>query len=137
MRVMESALKEVMDTAVTAIINDDQEAAKHVEPLEELIDNLSDEMKHRHIERLSKKVYSRKDSLPLNDLIIYYERISDHCSNIAIAVIELDNDEFDVHNYVESLMNQKNEEFDRYFDEYRLKYRFDAEDDAQMNFLNQ
>ena len=122
MSVMESALTEVVDNAISALVNSDEDAARRVEPLEELIDGLCDEMTHRHVDRLQKRIYSHKDSLLINDLIIYYERISDHCSNIAVALIELDQDEFDVHNYIESLKQRKDEEFDRYFEEYQEKY---------------
>ena len=124
MRVMESALTEVLTTASKALIEADLDAAKHVEPLEELIDGLCDEMKHRYMARVRKGEVSHQNSLLLNDLIIYYERISDHCSNIAVALIELDHDDFDVHNYIESLRSRKDEEFDRYFEEYRAKYFF-------------
>lgn len=125
-RVMEHALSEVVDNAVRALVNSDEEAARRVEPLEELIDGLCDEMTHRHVVRVQRHVYSHKDSLLLNDLIMYFERISDHCSNIAVALIELDQDEFDVHNYIESLKQRNDEEFDRCFEEYRRKYYLPA-----------
>ncbi|MBR0373223.1 MAG: Na/Pi cotransporter family protein [Mogibacterium sp.] len=120
--VMESALTEVFGLAYRALLEGDGEAASRVEPLEELIDNLCDEIKYRQIERIRGGVYSRQNSFVFNDLLTNYERISDHCSNIAIAMIELKQDEFDLHNYVESLKQHKNELFDQYFDEYRLKY---------------
>lgn len=125
MAVMEGALTDVVDTAVRALTQDDQEAAHRVEPLEELIDNLCDEMKHRHIDRLQRGVYTRQNSFVFNDLIANYERVSDHCSNIAVAMIELEHDAFDTHHYVESLMHRKDEEFERYFEEYRSTYSFD------------
>ncbi len=125
MSVMEGALCEVVDTAVRALTESDEDAARHVEPLEELIDNLCDEMKHRHIERLQKGVYTLQNSFVFNDLIANYERVSDHCSNIAVAMIELEHESFDTHNYIESLMSRKDEEFERYFREYKERFSFD------------
>ena len=126
MQVMERAITEVVDTAIRALTERDEEAAHRVEPLEELIDDLCDEMKHRHIDRLTRGVYSRQNSFVFNDLITNYERVSDHCSNIAVAMIELEQEEFDTHNYIESLMSRKDEEFDRYFEEYKEKFSFEG-----------
>lgn len=124
MQVMHFALGEVVDTAFRALTESDDEAAHRVEPLEELIDDLCDEMKHRHTDRLQRGVYSLKNSFVFNDLITNYERISDHCSNIAVALIELEHESFDTHNYIDSLMHRKDEEFDRYFAEFKAKYSF-------------
>ena len=125
MEVMHGALREVMDTALRALLEDDTQAAMRVEPLEELIDNLCDEMKHRHTDRLQKGVYTLQNSFVFNDLIGNYERVSDHCSNIAVAVIELEHESFDTHNYIDSLMSRKDEAFEHYYREYQAKYCFD------------
>ena len=120
--VMHAALRNVVELAFKALNEGDLEAAERVEPLEELIDDLCDEIKHKHIERIRAGVYTRQSGFVYNDLLTNYERISDHCSNIAVAMIELRNDEFDTHNYVESLKQQKDADFDRYFEEYRKLY---------------
>ena len=125
MSVMERALTDVVDTALHALTERDLDSAFRVEPLEERIDDLCAEMKHRCIDRLTKGVYTRQNSFVFNDLIANYERVSDHCSNIAVAMIELEHDAFDTHNYVESLMSRKDEEFERYFHTYKEKYAFD------------
>lgn len=125
MDVMEGAITEVLDTALHALTESDLDAAYRVEPLEELIDNLCDDMKHRHIDRLTKGVYTRQDSFVFNDLITNYERISDHCSNIAVAMIELSKEVFDTHDYIENLMSRKDEAFERYYQAYKEKYSFD------------
>ena len=122
--IMEAALTDVVDTMVRALTRSDQTAAHRVEPLAELIETLCAEMKHRHIERLQKGVYSRRHSFVFNDLITNYTRVSDHCSNIAVSMIELDHDAFDLHNYVESLRTRKDTDFNRYFKEYQKKYEF-------------
>ena len=123
--VMNSAITDVLDTALRALTEADMDAAYHVEPLEELIDNLCDDMKHRHIDRLTKGVYTRQNSFVFNDLIANYERVSDHCSNLAVAMIELSNEVLDMHDYVENLMSRKDETFERYYQEYKNKYVFD------------
>ena len=82
-------------------------------------------MKHRCVDRLTKGVYTRQNSFVFNDLIGNYERVSDHCSNLAVAMIELGHDAFDTHNYLEDLMSRKDEEFDRYYDIYKEKYSFE------------
>ena len=125
MSVMENALSEVVSTSIHALTEHDREAALRVEPLEERIDELCAEMKHRCIDRMTKGVYTRQNSFVFNDLIGNFERVSDHCSNIAIAMIELENDAFDMHNYLEDLMNRKDEVFEKYYEIYQKKYTFD------------
>ena len=125
LKVLESALSEVVRLAVRALRENDHEAAHRVEPLEELIDTLTADMKHRQVDRLQRGVYSRQNSFVFNDLIGDIERVSDHCSNIAVAMIELEHESFDTHQYIESLMSQKDEEFERYFEEYKEKYHFE------------
>ncbi|MBQ9661586.1 MAG: Na/Pi cotransporter family protein [Oscillospiraceae bacterium] len=124
-QVMQSAVEEVLSLALRALTEQDEESAHMVEPLEELIDDLSDEMKHRHIDRLQKGICTLQHGFVFNDLITNFERISDHCSNIAVAMIELEKDSFDTHDYVESLMSRKDEEFDKYFARFKAKYSLD------------
>ncbi|MBR4473258.1 MAG: Na/Pi cotransporter family protein [Oscillospiraceae bacterium] len=125
LNVMEAAVREVVDLAIRALTDEDQESAHMVEPLEELIDDLSDEMKHRHVDRLQKGICTLQHGFVFNDLITNFERISDHCSNIAVAMIELEKDAFDTHDYVESLIARKDEEFQRYFHKFKEKYTLD------------
>ena len=121
--VMQDAVREVLDLALRSLTEQDEKSAHMVEPLEELIDDLSDEMKHRHIDRLQKGICTLQHGFVFNDLITNLERISDHCSNLAIAMIELEQDAFDTHDYVESLMGRKDEEFAKYFRFFKEKYR--------------
>ena len=99
-----SAVTEVANTAIDAFITNDLESAYRVEPLEELIDNLCDEMKLHHIDRLQKGICTLNHGFVFNDLLTNLERISDHCSNIAVALIELESDSFDTHEYINSLI---------------------------------
>ena len=123
--ILREAITEVISIAVTAFINDDLELAMKVEPLEELIDNLCDEMKNHHVDRLQRGECALEKGFAFNDLITNYERISDHCSNIAVGMIELGHDEFDTHAYLSSLKKMKDENFNKLFEEYQKKYSLD------------
>lgn len=122
MQVISSAVQEIMDIAFTAFASNDLELAHRVEPLEEIIDSLCDEMKLHHISRLQKGECTLLHGFILNDLITNYERVSDHCSNIAVAMIELEVDSFDTHEYLNSLKKVKQESYTRYLMEYQEKY---------------
>ena len=120
--VLISAVTEVMNTAIDAFCNNDLENAYRVEPLEELIDNLCDEMKLHHIDRLQKGICTLNHGFVFNDLLTNLERISDHCSNIAVALIELESDSFDTHEYINSLIEVRSHCFDEYYAEYSKKF---------------
>ena len=126
LEVIREAIREVVDLAIRAFTDNDQEVARMVEPLEELVDNLCDEMKHRHIDRLQAGICTLQHGYVFNDLLTNYERISDHCSNIAVAMIELEHDSFDTHNYLDSLMSQKDDLFDQYYKAYEARFSLDG-----------
>jgi len=117
-----AAVCDVVSMSFNAFINNDIELAYRVEPLEELIDNLCDEMKLHHIERVQKGVCSLNQGFVFNDLLTNYERISDHCSNIAVAMIELESDNFETHSYIEGIKQMHSHSFDQYYAEYCEKY---------------
>ncbi|MBQ4054909.1 MAG: Na/Pi cotransporter family protein [Clostridia bacterium] len=116
-----NAITEIMDITIAAFSENDVEMAKRVEPLEEVIDILIAESKTNHIERLRKGNCTIEMGFILSDWLTNYERISDHCSNIAVAVIELAHDSFDTHEYLNNL-KQNNPEFISLFEEFRAKY---------------
>ncbi len=95
------AVRDIMHVTNTAFASGDTSIAVNVEPLEEVIDDLVYEMKQRHIIRLRKGECSLDAGLLLEDILINYERVSDHCSNIAAALIEIQSDELDMHQYVD------------------------------------
>ncbi len=95
------AVRDIMHVTNTAFSSGDTHAATNVEPLEEVIDDLVYEIKQRHIVRLRKGECSLEAGLLLEDILINYERVSDHCSNIAAALIEIQSDELDMHQYVD------------------------------------
>ena len=101
--VMLSALEDIMDRAFTAFANDDPALAATVEPLEETIDHLSEEIRLRHIHRLQKGECTIQLGFVLNDLLTNWERVSDHCSNLAVSVIEERGEEMDRHAYLHNV----------------------------------
>lgn len=117
-----AALAEVVGLAFDAFVHDDVDTALRVEPLEELIDNLCDEMKSHHIDRLQQGICTIEHGYVFNDMLTNIERVSDHCSNIALAVIEADRENFDAHEYIDSLKELNEESFAKYYDEYAEKY---------------
>lgn len=118
-----SAVSEILELSFSAFIDGDLEKAYRVEPLEELIDILCDEMKRRHVERLQSGYCSLSQGFVFNDLLTNCERVADHCSNIAIAMIELDADAYDTHGYVLALKEQRSHNFDQLYAHYAEKYK--------------
>ena len=121
--VLTAALKEILQLAVSSFIEEDVSKAYRVEPLEDHIDVLCDEMKIRHVDRLQKGECSLNVGFVFNDLLTNFERVSDHCSNLAIAMIELRSDEYDTHDYIINLKELHSHHFDEYYQEYAEKYK--------------
>jgi phosphate:Na+ symporter len=117
-----AALKETLELAFDSFVAGDIEKAYRVEPLEDLIDVLCDEMKLRHIKRLQAGNCQLEIGFVFNDLLTNIERVSDHCSNIAISLIEMSHDAYDAHSYVLQLKEQHANHFDELFKEYSEKY---------------
>ena len=122
LEVMESALREILSISVAAFVANDVQQAVRVEPLEEIIDGLCDEMKSHHVDRLQSGSCTLNQGFVFNDLLTNYERVADHCSNIAVAIIELESDSFDTHEYLNSVRAMKSHSFARYYEEYQQKY---------------
>ncbi len=121
LKVLMEALNEILDITFTAYKNNDIEIATKVEPLEQVIDELVAIVKAGHIKRLQAGVCTIEMGFILSDLINNCERISDHCSNIAVTVIELAHHSFDTHQYLQKVKHG-NEEFDEAFYEFSKKY---------------
>ena len=116
------AVGEIVETTVNAFIAGDIDAAKNVEPLEQWIDELCDRIKSNHVERLQKGECTINVGFVLNDLLTDFERVSDHCSNVAVAMIELESDEFDTHEYLSNVKNRRDGDFEKKFDEYSSRF---------------
>ena len=120
--IFNGALNEILDTAITAFEHGDIEQAKSVEPLEEVIDNLRTEIRNRHVKRLRKGKCTIEMGFVLTDLITNYERVADHCSNIAVCMIQIHDNSFDTHSYISDLKATNNEEFRKKFTVFSEKY---------------
>ena len=123
LKVMLSAVMRILEITINAFLDNDVAAAYRVEPLEELIDNLCDEMKLHHIDRLQSGECTLNHGFAFNDLLTNCERVSDHCSNIAVAMIELESDSFDTHEYINSVMAMHSHSFDEYYAEYSKEFQ--------------
>ncbi len=117
-----AALNEVLTLSIDAFIENDLNKAAKVEPLEEVIDVLISQIKRRHIERLQGGRCTIELGFILNDLLNNCERISDHCSNIAVCVTEIDRGEFDTHEYLNSVKSGSDAQYKADFADYAKKY---------------
>lgn len=124
MQTIENALREIVDMTFRAFENRDLELAYRVEPLEDRVDALCQSAKLNHIARLQAQNCTLQQGFVFNDLLANFERVADHCSNIAVALIELNADSFDTHEYLNEVKNQRNEVFNTYYQEYKKKYTF-------------
>ena len=118
-----AAVSEILELSFSAFVDEDINKAYKVEPLEEHIDILCDEMKLRHIDRLQNGHCSLSQGFVFNDLLTNCERVADHCSNIAIAMIELNDDAYDTHSYVIDLKEQRSHSFDAFYAQFAEKYK--------------
>lgn len=122
---MYRAVHELINIAVDSFINKDTDLAKRVEPLEEVVDVLNKELKARHIARLQRGECTTMLGFVFSDLTMDFERIADHCSNIALSILQSQNAEQGVHQYVIDLKNSDDPQFRSYFNEYAQKYSID------------
>lgn len=119
--IITAAVSETLDLAIAALINDDIEIAKSVEPLEQVIDRLKRKIKNGHISRLRQGDCTMELGFILSDLLTNYERISDHCSNIAVCFIEIAADSFETHEYLNQVKTN-GEDFNKMYEVYKQKY---------------
>lgn len=121
--VMSKAVSEIVDIATTAFINDDISLAMRVEPLEQVIDNLKRELRERHAKRIQQGICTVENGMLFFDVINSYERIADHCSNLAACIIELSQGSFQTHRYLSAVKNKNNKDFMISFENYLKKYK--------------
>ena len=123
MDIYSTAVRDIVDTSITAFDNQDVKLAKTIEPLEETIDEIQKEVKRRHVRRLRKGKCTIEQGFDLSDIGTDFERIADHCSNIAVGIIEAHEDNYFAHGYLETLKAEKNDGFEQAVDFYERKYR--------------
>ena len=123
MQVYSEALADILDRTITSFINGDTALAKTVEPLESVIDDLTKEMKKHHMKRLRKGKCTIEMGLILSDLTMNYERVADHCSNIAIYTLQLQDSELLEHSFTEQMDVAETAEFKKLETAFQLKYQ--------------
>ncbi len=120
--VMMNAVSEIVDLAYDSFVNGNLDSAIQVEPLEEVVDNLKDFIKSKHIARLQKGECTIELGFVLTDLLTNLERVSDHCSNIAGCMLEMAHKDMAIHKYLRSVKDGDKQEFNHYFDYFKMKY---------------
>ena len=123
LKVFERAVHDVLDLTMTSFKNGNLNLARQVEPLEEVIDGLSLDVKQRHVRRLRKGKCTIELGFILSDVITNFERVSDHCSNIAVCLVQVNEDEFDTHAYLDELRQEDNKDFQSKVLACREKYQ--------------
>ncbi|MGN0700719.1 MAG: Na/Pi cotransporter family protein [Oscillospiraceae bacterium] len=126
--IMEKAVTEILDMSTDAFINGNIALAKEVEPLEDVIDELRSELKSRHIERLRSGLCTIELGFILQDLLTNFERVSDHCSNIAVCLIQINENSMDTHEYMTELKKLDKSKFMDEVNEYQHKYMLPKRD---------
>ena len=128
LQVLEDAVQDTLNRTTDAFRKGDLHLAGKVEPLEQVVDELVRAIKARHIARLQAGSCSIEYGFILDDLLTNYERVCDHCSNVAVAQIEVAQDSFDTHAYLNDLKSghdsKESEQFQRRLDRYRERYLF-------------
>ena len=123
LKVLIGAIEEILNTSIDNFISGDGSGQHVVEALEERIDVLCDQMKLNHVERMQQGKCSMNVGFVFNDLLTNFERVSDHCSNIAVAMIEISEDQYDTHGYIIDLKKLHSDDFDRMYEVFADKYR--------------
>lgn len=123
LKVFAGAVEEIVDISFKVFWEEDSALAKKVEPLEEVIDLLNAEMKKRHIKRLRKGDCTIEMGFILADITTDLERVADHCSNIAVSLLEIGEEELGTHEYLDSLKGTGHPEFGQAVEEFRKKYQ--------------
>ena len=121
LNLVEWAVQDIVNLTVQAFANQDNNAARQVEPLEQVIDEIVHQVRSRHVERLQNGQCSITNGFILADLLTCYERVADHCSNVAVAMIEVAHDSFDTHESLQGVKADR-EGLDRMMDQYRKRY---------------
>lgn len=130
LQIFEAALKDILERTVRAFREDNLQVAATVEPLEEVIDGLNMEIKRRHVKRLRRGKCTVETGMALEDIITDYERIADHCNNIAVHLSKRTEDGFDTHEYLEHLEHNARQDFRTNVSLFEAKYRLPGLEEA-------
>ncbi len=122
MKNLTAAISEILSITIQSFLNDDADTACRVEPLEQIIDRLCLKMKERHAARLQKGKCTISVGYVFNDLIADFERVSDHCSNLAIVIVDLMSNSLDVHELSDVMHEARPNRYQEYYEEFQIKY---------------
>ena len=122
MDTLKDAILEILSITFSCFLEDDTDEAYRVEPLEQVIDKLCQKMREKHTARLQKGKCTIGQGYVFNDLIADFERVSDHCSNIAIVIVDLMSNSLDVHELSEALHEGHQKRYDEYYEMFSMKY---------------
>lgn len=120
--VLMDAVREIVTTSIVAFDTKDLKLASNVEPLEDIIDGINIEMKNRHIKRLRKGKCTIEMGFVLSDVTTCLERVADHCSNIAVCLLQVSEESFDTHEYLETLKESHDTDYEAHVMLYQNKY---------------
>lgn len=124
LKVFTRAVKDIVNISLQVFEDEDEELAKAVEPLEEVIDRLNEKLKKRHVERLREGICTIELGFIFSDIKGNYERVADHCSNVALCLIQFNSEEeFDAHEYIDELKREDNKEFREKYSSYKAQYK--------------
>lgn len=133
LRVCAEAVREIVELACGAVCSDDPDAARRVEPLEQTIDAITGELKARHINRLQAGQCTLELGFIFNDCVNNFERVADHCSNLAVSVVELRNSSLESHDYLRTLKQSTGRGYHHLLGEYEEKYYVRLKQTEQEN----
>ena len=119
--VIESAVSEILSITVASFENNDTTKAKQIEPLEQVVDKLRYKLKERHVERLRDGNCTIETGFVFSDLLTNFERISDHCSNVAVTMLQVESQSMDTHEYLSHIKADDND-FREMYGQYKAKY---------------
>lgn len=122
LKILQNAIHDILNITMLSFYEEDLKLAAQVEPLEEVIDELNLDIKQRHIKRLRKGKCTIELGFILSDISTNFERVSDHCSNIAVCLLQVSEDEYDTHAYMDELKQEDNMDFRGKVMAYRERY---------------
>jgi len=122
LRVYSEAIRGIMNMAVEVFVQEDNVLALQVEPFEEVIDSLNAEVQKRHVKRLRKGKCTIELGFILSDITTAFERVADHCSNVAVSVLQIKEDSFEVHEYMDNLKKADEQTFQKLYDMFKQNY---------------
>lgn len=129
MEVLSRAVTDICKLTVNSFCSENIESAKHVEPLEEVIDSLSKRMKKHHIKRLQKGKCTIEMGFILEDVLTGLERVSDHCSNIAVEMITIKDSEYNTHEYFKQFSELQRQSFNEEYESLISQYQFKKDEE--------